>query len=286
MQIICFNRKYVNIMSKYSSDSDSYSDRRNNTKYSRSRELSYSSDSSSSRKRYKDIKKCKRDGSRSKDSRGSDKYARHKKDRSTSYQTKSYFKSSRYSTSPDRLQKRSTSRDRYKLKHRRSREHLRRSRSNDSKDRYKKSRKSDSRGSSKLKDKLRSDSSASNSSNDKNQDNPPETSKTSEIIKNKLKKLTVVKDEDPKFNSIVLDEINDDNFQPKTFSSSKTKKNSENIVIDLKSQTIKIPDVEITEPDSIFHPSLFLNEEVRMEKWIKELYVYRQKALCGDLLNG
>lgn len=90
----------------------------------------------------------------------------------------------------------------------------------------------------------------------KYQDNVPETSKASEIIKNKLKKLTVVKDEDNKLNSSVLDEINEDGFQPKAFSSSKTKKNSQNIVIDLKSQTIKIPDVEITEPDSIFHPSV------------------------------
>lgn len=53
----------------------------------------------------------------------------------------------------------------------------------------------------------------------------------------------------------------------------------DNIVIDLLKQTIKVPEVEQIEPDSIFHQGLFLNEEARLEKWIRELYSYRQKAL-------
>lgn len=51
----------------------------------------------------------------------------------------------------------------------------------------------------------------------------------------------------------VLDEINSDSFSPKQFASSRNKKLPDNIVIDLKKQTIKVPEVEQVEPDSIFH---------------------------------
>lgn len=52
--------------------------------------------------------------------------------------------------------------------------------------------------------------------------------------------------------SKVLNEINDDSFVQKKFSTS-SKKVPENIVIDLKKQTIKIPKVEPVEPDTIYH---------------------------------
>lgn len=77
----------------------------------------------------------------------------------------------------------------------------------------------------------------------------------------------------------MLDEINENSFAPKQFTSSKSKKIPDNIVIDLKKNTIKVPEIEQVEPDSIFHHSLFLNEEARMEKWVRELYTFRQKAL-------
>lgn len=85
--------------------------------------------------------------------------------------------------------------------------------------------------------------------------------------------------------SEVLEEINENSFAPKQFTSSKTKKVPENIVIDLKKNTIKVPEVEQMEPDSIFHHNLFLNEEVRMEKWVRELYSFRQKALQQGTKN-
>ncbi|KAF2898963.1 hypothetical protein ILUMI_07224 [Ignelater luminosus] len=84
--------------------------------------------------------------------------------------------------------------------------------------------------------------------------------------------------------SKILDEINSDSFAPKSFSS-KNKKLPDTIVIDLKKQTIKVPQVEPVEPDSIFHHNLFLNEEARSEKWVKELFTYRQKALQQGLKN-
>lgn len=85
-------------------------------------------------------------------------------------------------------------------------------------------------------------------------------------------------------NSAVLDELNSDNFIQKQFNSSMNKK-MDNIVIDLQKQTIKVPEVEPVEPDSIFNSNLFMNEETRMEKWVKELYSYRQKALQQGLKN-
>lgn len=75
-------------------------------------------------------------------------------------------------------------------------------------------------------------------------------------MKSKLKKVIPEKD-NTKINEDILDEINDDTFVPKQFVSANiSKKMPSNIVIDLKSQTIKIPDMEITEPDSIFHPNV------------------------------
>lgn len=53
-----------------------------------------------------------------------------------------------------------------------------------------------------------------------------------------------------------MNDINEDKFVPKQFSSNKTKKVPENIVIDLQKNTIKVPEIEQVEPDSIFHHSV------------------------------
>ncbi|KAF5277707.1 hypothetical protein FQR65_LT03687 [Abscondita terminalis] len=56
----------------------------------------------------------------------------------------------------------------------------------------------------------------------------------------------------PTMDAQVLEELNADSFAQKAFSS-KNKKLPNTIVIDLKKQTIKVPQVEPVEPDSIFH---------------------------------
>lgn len=89
----------------------------------------------------------------------------------------------------------------------------------------------------------------------------------------------------PVMDTKVLDEINDESFTPKSFST-KSKKIPDTIVIDLKKQTIKVPQIEPVEPDSIFHHNLFLSEEARSEKWVKELFTYRQKALQQGVKNN
>lgn len=56
----------------------------------------------------------------------------------------------------------------------------------------------------------------------------------------------------PNLDSRVLYEINEDNFTQKQFSSN-NRKVLDNIVIDLKKQTIKVPEVEPAELDGVFH---------------------------------
>lgn len=57
----------------------------------------------------------------------------------------------------------------------------------------------------------------------------------------------------------VVNEINEDKFTQKQFTSSKSKKVPDTIVIDLQKNTIKIPEVEQIEPDSIFHHNVSTN---------------------------
>lgn len=64
------------------------------------------------------------------------------------------------------------------------------------------------------------------------------------------------KTEDVNLECKVLDEINNDGFVQKSFTSSRTKNLPENIVIDLKKNTIKVAEIEPVEPDSIFHHSV------------------------------
>lgn len=247
-------------MSKYSSDSDSDFERSRSSKKSyssRNRDRlhsfyifcknisknctfrSYSSDSSSSRSRKRKDKKYKRDRSRS-----SEKYSKRRDRSSSRHRNRYYVSKSKHSTSPDRSRRRSTSKDRQKLKYRskRSRSDSRHRRRNKKYDKYKNRSESDS-------------SSSSSDSYEKKEENR---------VKDKFNKVNdmisrnPITEEEQKMNSSILDEINNDSFTPKQFSSSSkpNKKILDNIVIDLKSQTIKVPDVEITEPDSIFHPNV------------------------------
>lgn len=100
------------------------------------------------------------------------------------------------------------------------------------------------------KPKRRSSSSTSSSSSDLSR-KETRTKSTSENANVKVKcrnspDCVVILNEE-------LDEINDDKFVPKKFTSSKSKKVPENIVIDLKKNIIKVPEIEPVEPDSIFH---------------------------------
>lgn len=60
----------------------------------------------------------------------------------------------------------------------------------------------------------------------------------------------------------LIAELNSDSFVPKSFSSSRNKKQSQNIVIDLNSETVKVPelDIKLNNDDSIinFDVSFFI----------------------------
>jgi arginine/serine-rich coiled-coil protein 1 len=77
-------------------------------------------------------------------------------------------------------------------------------------------------------------------------------------------------------NQNLVDQINADEFVPQSF---KSTKQPDNILIDLKSQTISVPKVaEAEEIDALIHPNfLGQDDEQRMKKWVKKMYLYRQR---------
>lgn len=82
----------------------------------------------------------------------------------------------------------------------------------------------------------------------------------------------------------LLAELNSDSFVPKSFTSSRNKKHSQNIVIDLNSQTVKVPETEIKvqNDDSIINFDEIPSEEELKEMWIQKLYHYRKKMVQGE----
>lgn len=76
--------------------------------------------------------------------------------------------------------------------------------------------------------------------------------------------------------------IEDDSFtQTSFFSNSESKKLPEKVIIDLKNETISIEekDEEDSQPESLlFHPNFTGDYMKKMDKWVKKLYNYRQKA--------
>lgn len=64
--------------------------------------------------------------------------------------------------------------------------------------------------------------------------------------------LIKIEEKHPIISSKILEDINSESFEPKQFNSNQ-KKVPDNIVIDLKKQTIKVPEVEPLEPDTIYH---------------------------------
>lgn len=80
----------------------------------------------------------------------------------------------------------------------------------------------------------------------------------------------------------VLEKLNADEFVPQAFVSTKkpaTNQTGGNIVIDLASQTIKVPKAEGEQAeDPLFHPNFFGNDDERMTRWIRKLMFMRQNA--------
>ncbi|XP_065163020.1 DNA topoisomerase 1-like [Atheta coriaria] len=226
----------------------------------------YSSDSDSdrnSRKSRKDRKSNRRKYSRSTSSSS---------DSSTSHSRKNYNNKSRRHRSSS-TERRRSDRDRHsKYRHDNKKSRHRRSRSRSRS--YITEFTSTSR---------RSSSSSSNSGASFKKTAIKESVKQTAVLKSKAElepTLTVSKPnsiEVVKVSEEVLNELNQDAFEPKEF----TSKVNETILIDLQKQTIKIPQAEVkaSETENIFHHNLFQPGEVRVLKWLKELYSYRHRAL-------
>lgn len=198
---------------------------------------SSSSDSSDSRSRKKRDKKInEKHRSRSYDNR-------HSKSRRSRSLSRSRKSNRRYDRSRDR--KSSNSSDRHRSTERRYKTKSRRSRSRSYIQEYS------------SKSRRRSSSSSSSSASSTTSTNIKKSSSTQRGKETKIIAQTVTienkdNDKEPNISSNILDEINDDKFVQKKFSSN-AKKVPENIVIDLRKQTIKVPEVEPIEPDTIYH---------------------------------
>lgn len=72
-----------------------------------------------------------------------------------------------------------------------------------------------------------------------------------------------------------LNELENDSFAPKEF----TSKNK--IVVDLKKDKVIVPEVAVQpkeEEESLIHPDFIGDEQAKVEKWIKKLYLYRKSC--------
>lgn len=70
----------------------------------------------------------------------------------------------------------------------------------------------------------------------------------------------------------IIDDIEADSFKPATFQSKKK------IVVDLQKDKILAPEnLAVQEEESLIHPSFLGDEEVKVDKWIKKLHLYRNQ---------
>ncbi|XP_068621266.1 serine/Arginine-related protein 53-like [Battus philenor] len=266
---------------------------REKSRYREKRSSSCSSDSSYERKKTKSKHKRR---SRSRDRSESSSYRRKRSTSRSKYKRRSYSRSlskERYETKSKR---RSSSRSKSKRSRRSpSRENSHSRSSSRSRSKYSKSSKRHRR---------RSHSSSSHSSFDiehsfKSTNLDDTKMKVEKAIKAaeaagltmtkiptyEYKEVEVKVDMPTIHDRNLIAELNSDNFVQKSFTSSRNKKQSQNIVIDLNAETVKVPESEIKIPsdDSIINFDELPTEEELKEMWVKKLYQYRKKILKGEI---
>ncbi|XP_055325854.1 uncharacterized protein DDB_G0271670-like [Sitodiplosis mosellana] len=208
--------------------------------------------------------------------RKSSKY-RHRSDSSSNSSTNRYKSSSKYKS------KRQKKRDSRSPSSHRSRHRRRRTKSSDSSSR---SSSSSSSSSSSTKHTHRS-----SSSSDKLHRNKPSSSYVDRIRAMrtptpppaaKLNFDAGMEFLDKRQVSDALEEINANDFQPKTFNSSANNKNekSDADIIKLKGE-IKGAKTD-TNDDPLFHQKLFRDDDERMKEWVHRFYTYRQKMFGAN----
>lgn len=82
-----------------------------------------------------------------------------------------------------------------------------------------------------------------------------------------------------------LNDLENDSFAPKEFTS-KSK-----IVVDLKKDKVIVPEIPLPpaadkEEESLIHPDFIGDEQAKVEKWIKKLYLYRKQCWAGKCVDG
>lgn len=85
-----------------------------------------------------------------------------------------------------------------------------------------------------------------------------------------------------------LDEINAPGFVQHNFvSNGRVETLSEQaagIISTVVTATLSNKNDSTSEKDSLFHPNLLVNSQVKMDKWVKKLFTLRQKAINGEPL--
>ncbi|CAB3250618.1 unnamed protein product [Arctia plantaginis] len=266
---------------------------REKSRYRDRRSSSYSSESSYERKKSKSKHKRR---SRSRDR---SEVSSHRRRRSTSRGSRSKYRRRSHSRSLSR------DRDRYESKSRRR--STSRSRSKRDRSRSISSSRSKSKHTKKKSKKSRSTSSRSSSSEIEHNIAVHAKKINLDDIETKVEKaikaaeaagLTMTKIPTYKYKEVeikedmptihdrnLLAELNSDSFVPKSFTSSRNKKHqSQNIVIDLNSQTVTVPETEkkVQNDDSIINVDEIPSEEELKEMWIQKLYHYRKKMVRGE----
>lgn len=194
----------------------------------------------------------------------------------------------RSSSHRSRYKSRSRSRDRDRDRDYYSRRRRSNSRSRTSKSsKKKKSKKKRYRSSSSSSSSSRTSVKSSSSSTRRTTTQPPSSEENSQSIQassaapKDLHVLSNYRDRG------AIAKIDEDSFTATPFfSSAESKKVSEKVIIDLRNDTISVEekdDVEEVQPESLlFHPNFTGDYMKKMEKWVKKLYNYRQKAFQED----
>ncbi|KAM3958064.1 uncharacterized protein ACR2FA_007922 [Aphomia sociella] len=268
---------------------------REKSRYRDKRSSSYSSESSHERKKSKTKHKRR---SRSRDRSESSNHRRKRSSSRSRHKRRSYSRSLSRDRYDSKSKRRSSSRSRTKRSRRsmsRDRSKSRsssRSRSKYSKNKKssKRSRSSSSRSSSFDIERLASSKKVNLDDTDVKIEKAIKAAEAAGLTMTKIptyeyKEVEIKEDMPTIHDRNLLAELNSDSFVQKSFTSSRNKKQSQNIVIDLNSQTVTVPesDVKVQKDDSVINFDEIPSEEELKEMWIKKLYQYRKKMLRGDL---
>ncbi|KAJ8726641.1 hypothetical protein PYW07_001339 [Mythimna separata] len=259
---------------------------RDKSRYRDRRSSSYSSESSYDRKRSKSKHKRR---SRSRDRSES---ISHKRKRSTSrskHKRRSYTRSLSRDRYESKSRRRSSSRTRSKRDRSRSLSSSR-NKSKHSKKKSKRSRSSSSRSGSFDIERFSQTKKVNLDDTETKLERAIKAAAAAGLTMTKIptyeyKEVEIKEDMPTIHDRNLLAELNSDSFVPKSFTSSRNKKQSQNIVIDLNSQTVTVPesDIKIPSDDSIINFDEIPDEAELKEMWIQKLYHYRKKMIRGEL---